>query len=73
MPLLLHPLLAADVQTLGRTWYLLPLVVVISLVYSASRNEAPPVILRRAGKVFAQIMGFMLAILVLLSLLSWGL
>ena len=52
------------------SWYLLPLAVVISLVYSASRFELPEPILRRALKLFVQILVFMGIVLVLLVLLS---
>ncbi|MEW4527330.1 hypothetical protein [Maioricimonas sp. JC845] len=55
------------------TWYLLPLAAVISLVYSASRYEQTERILRRAGKLFAQIILFMGAILALLAMLSYRL
>ena len=36
-------------------WYLLPLAVMISLVYSASRFELPERILHRAARLFFQI------------------
>ena len=39
----------------------IPLIVVISLVYSASRYESPPRILRRAGRISVTIAGFMLS------------
>lgn len=57
----------------GRLWFLLPLIVMISLVYSASRYEAPDRIIRRAGKLFLQITGFMAAVLAVLAWLSAGL
>ena len=56
---------------LGVTWYLFPLAAVISLVYSATRYEAPARILSRAGKLFAQILFFMAVILGVLMLLSF--
>ena len=52
------------------TWYLLPLAVVISLVYSCSRFELPESNLRRAAKLFITIlivMGLVLALLIVLS------
>lgn len=52
------------------TWYLLPLAVVISLVYSASRYELPEAILKRAGRLFLTILGFMAVVLGALVLLS---
>jgi len=65
--------LAAGVAGLGRLWFLLPLIVIVSLVYSASRYEAPDHILRRAAKYCLQIAGFMTAVLALLAWLSAGL
>ena len=50
-------------------WYLLPLSAAISLVYSASRFELTSRVLRRAGRLFVTIVGFM--VLVLCGL--WGL
>ncbi|REJ95496.1 MAG: hypothetical protein DWQ34_01405 [Planctomycetota bacterium] len=58
---------------LGVTWYLFPLAAVISLVYSATRYEAPARILSRAGKLFLQILFFMAVILGVLMLLSFRL
>lgn len=58
---------------LGRLWFLLPLIVIVSLVYSASRYESPGRILRRAGRLGLQIAGFMTIILALLAWLSAGL
>ncbi len=58
---------------IGLTWYLLPLAAVISLVYSASRYEAPQRILTRATRLLLQVLFFMAVILGLLMLLSIGL
>jgi hypothetical protein len=66
-------ILAADGASLGRLWFLLPLIVIVSLVYSASRYESPSHILRRAAKYCLQIAGFMTAVLALLAWLSAGL
>jgi hypothetical protein len=66
-------LLAADAAPLSRFWFLLPLILIISLVYSASRYETPERIFRRAGKLCVQITGFMAAVLAVLALLSMGL
>ena len=60
-------------QATNVTWYLVPLAMVISLVYSASRFELPDRILRRAIWLFLQIIGFMGAVFVLLWLLSYKL
>ena len=59
--------------TLGRLWFLIPLIVIVSLVYSASRYESPGRILRRASRLGLQIAGFMTIVLALLAWLSAGL
>ena len=66
-------LLAADAKMIQRTWFLFPLVVVVSLVYSASRYEASDQILRRAFRLFLTILGFMGVVFALLFVLSYGL
>ncbi|MGE3314170.1 MAG: hypothetical protein AB7O26_03565 [Planctomycetaceae bacterium] len=63
--------LLADAQNI--TWYILPLAVVISLCYSASRYELPEQILRRAARLFVTIILFMGIVLIVLSLLSFRL
>lgn len=55
------------------TWYLPPLAAVISLVYSASRYEHPPRILRRALRLFLTILLFMGVVLLALIALSFNL
>ncbi len=55
------------------TWYLLPLAMAISLVYSASRFELPERILNRAVRLFLQIVGFMGAAFLILWVLTYGL
>jgi hypothetical protein len=52
------------------SWYLLPLAVVISLVYSASRYELAEAILKRSGRLFVTILAFMAVVLGALILLS---
>lgn len=66
-------LLAFGIGSISRLWFLLPLIVVISLVYSASRYEMPDRIIRRAGRLGLQIAGFMAVVLALLAWLSAGL
>lgn len=60
------------VNELQASFYILPLAAVISLVYSASRYELPDKILRRAGKLFAQIVGFMAVVFAVLWFFSLG-
>ena len=66
-PLFLNAPLAA---TESISWHLLPMALVISLVYSASRFEMSSVILRRAFKLFTTIMVFMGGVFLLLWVLS---
>ena len=54
-------------------WYLLPLAIAISLVYSASRFELPERIMKRAVRLFFQIVLFMGAVFAVLFVLSDGL
>jgi len=66
-----HVLLAAVGGNV--TWYLLPLAVVVSLVYYASRFELPEMILRRAARMFVNILLLMGAVLAVLLVLSYRL
>ncbi len=65
-----HFLLLAQANV---TWYMVPLAMAISLVYSASRYELPEYILWRAFRLFLQILGFMVAAFGFLWLLTYGL
>ncbi len=58
-------------QTANISWYLLPLAMVVSLVYSASRFELPDRILQRAVWLFLQIVGFMGMVFAVLWFLSY--
>jgi hypothetical protein len=53
-------------------WYALPLVIVVSLVYAATRHEAMPPILLHALRIGGWILGFMAVVFVVLLLLSWA-
>lgn len=55
------------------SWHLLPLAVAVSLVYNASRYEAPTRILQRAAKLFVMILLVLALILGGLSALSYDL
>lgn len=54
-------------------WYSLPLIVVISLVYSATRHESMQAILSHALRLGGMITGFMAIIMIALELISWRL
>ena len=55
---------------MNATWWLLPLVVTVSLVYNATRYELPERILQRSVKMALAITAFMGGALVVLFLLS---
>jgi hypothetical protein len=54
-------------------WFAAPLIVVISLVYSATRHEETSAILTHAVRLGVMITLFMTAIMIVLALLSWWL
>lgn len=64
---------AGGAGALGRLWFLLPLIIIVSLVYSASRYESPQRIVSRASRYSVQIAAFMAVVLGLLAWLSAGL
>lgn len=57
---------------LARGWYAIPLILAISLVYSASRHESSTLILIRAARLVVTIGGFMAGVLAILLILSRG-
>ena len=65
MPLLLSQILLASIFD-ARMWFALPMIVVISLVYGATRHEYVPQILAQAVKAAIWVIGFMFAILVVI-------
>lgn len=62
------PLLAA--AHINDLWYALPLIVAVSVVYSATRHEAMEAILSGALRIGAWITGFMAFFFVVLLLMS---
>ncbi len=52
-------------------WFALPLVIAVSLVYAATRHEAMEPILRHAMRIGTWIVGFMVAVFVVLQLGIW--
>lgn len=67
----MHPFLLA--MGMIDLWYAMPLIVTVSLVYSATRHEEMPEILRRALRMGGLILGVMAAIFVVLLLVSYWL
>jgi hypothetical protein len=65
--------LLLPLAVINQLWYALPLIVVISLVYAATRHELLEPILQHAMRLGAWIASFMAAILVVLFLVSWWL
>jgi hypothetical protein len=66
----MNPLLPAALET-NQLWYALPLVVVVSLVYAATRHEEIGSILSHSLRIGIWIMGFMVTVFVVLLLVSW--
>ena len=62
------PLLAA--AHINDLWYALPLIVAVSMVYSATRHEAMEAIISGALRIGAWITGFMAFFFVVLWLMS---
>jgi len=54
-------------------WYLVPLVVSVSLVYGATRHELPRPIFHQAFKTAVWMLTFMGVIFTILLLVSWSL
>ncbi len=52
-------------------WYTLPLIVAVSLVYSATRHEEGWPILVHSFRVGVWIAGFMIVIFALITFVSW--
>ena len=63
------PLFLAVAQ-INHLWYALPLIVVVALVYAATRHERPGAIFTRGIGCGLTIAGFMALILLLLALIS---
>ena len=63
-------LILASSAMLNRMWYSVPLIVVISLVYAATRHEVLKPILDHALRFGFWIVGFMLIVFVVLVLVS---
>ena len=61
-------LVAAQINQL---WYALPLVVVVSLVYAATRHEEMGPILSHAIRIGGWIVAFMVIVFAVLLVLSW--
>ena len=56
-----------------RFWYAIPLIVVVSLVYAATRHEEMQPILHHAARVAIWIVGFMAIIFAVLLVIGWWL
>ena len=61
------------VANVNLMWYAVPLIVAISLVYSATRHEAMNVILVHSARLALTIALFMAVIMAVLAYLTWRL
>ena len=63
--------IGAPLLAIGQMWFFLPLLVSVSLVYSATRHERMGPIVVHAVRFAAWIVGFMAVILMVLMALAW--
>ncbi len=63
--------LFAQVRDINQLWYVLPLIVSVSLVYGATRHELIGPILNNAFRAATWIVGFMGIIFSVLLVVSW--
>ena len=66
-------LLLADALLAKQIWYILPLILSVSLVYGATRHELPRPILHHALHTAVWMVVFMGVIFAILWLVSWWL
>jgi uncharacterized membrane protein len=66
----MNPIALVAVQ-FNQLWYALPLVVIVSLVYAATRHEEIGSILAHAVRIGGMIAAFMLIVFVVLLGLAW--
>jgi uncharacterized membrane protein len=66
----MNPLLLAALRT-NQLWYAVPLIVVVSLVYAATRHEQMGPILSHALRIGVWIVSFMVVVFVILLAVSW--
>jgi len=55
---------------INHLWYALPLIIVVSLVYAATRHESMGPILRHAVRIGVWVVGFMAVVFVVLQFAS---
>ena len=53
-----------------RMWYVIPLVICVSMVYAATHHESMPLIMRRAFRTSCWILGFMFFAFVILFVIQ---
>ena len=63
---------AAPLFGASRLWYSLPLIVTVSLVYGATRDERMPQILEHSVRFAVQTIGFLAAVIAIAAIvLTW--
>jgi len=67
---LLHPFLAMSLWQ-ARLWYAIPLVLVVSLVYGATRHERMKDIIEQSIRIGIGLIGFMSAIFIVIWLIGF--
>jgi hypothetical protein len=66
----MHDLLLAA-SGISDWWFAMPLVIVVSLVYSATRHEQMGPIVSHAVRIGVWIVGFMFVVFLVLLLIAW--
>jgi hypothetical protein len=67
----MNNLLLLAATGINNFWYALPLIVVVSLVYAATRHEEMRPILEHSVRIGVWIVGFMVCVFVVLLLMDW--
>lgn len=71
LPALSTPALLAPLAMIPAIWYALPLIVAVSLVYGATRQELMQPILHQALRFGVWVLVFMAAFMALIAVLQW--
>jgi hypothetical protein len=67
----MNPIVFARAAEIAQLWYALPLIVVVSLVYAATRHEEMAPILSHAIRIGGWIVSFMAIVFAVLFVMAW--
>lgn len=69
---ILNLITAAPLLGVSRLWYSLPLIVTVSLVYGATRDERMPQIMEHSVRFAVQTIGFLALVIAIVAIvLTW--